>query len=158
MYPESPTVSDFVLISLIAGTAGAIAMYFTMRLINISGWAKGDMLLALGSMALNRRENAFLVGTVIHWVSSIVFAFLYLLVLSKTGCLHFPAALFGGAFLGGLQGFFVSLALVWVATDRHPLEEFRNADLPIGVMHLVGHIAFGATVGFIIGLWTLRQG
>jgi hypothetical protein len=156
MPPDSPSIADYVLVSMIAGSLGAVAMYFVMRLINLAGWAKGDMLLALGSLALNRREHAFLAGTTIHWISSMIFAALYLAVLSNTGFLELPAALAGGVFLGGFQGFFVAIALVWIASDRHPLPEFQGATIPIGVMHFAGHVVYGAVVGLTIGIWASR--
>jgi hypothetical protein len=46
----------------------------------------------------------------------------------------------------------VTLALVWVVADQHPLEEFREADLAIGICHLAGHVVFGGVDGHIIGI------
>ena len=45
----------------------------------------------------------------------------------------------------------VSLSLVWVVAERHPLAEFRGADFAIGLCHLAGHLAFGAVVGLVAG-------
>lgn len=140
------------MISLVAGTAGAIAMYIAMRIINLAGWAEGDMILAVGSLATKRRDNAFAVGIAIHLSTAVVFAFLYMLALSSLGFVKFPGAMISGAFFGVFHGIFVSLGLVWVASDQHPLEEFRGATLPIGVMHFVGHVVFGGVVGLVISL------
>lgn len=142
--------SNYIMISIVAGSAGAIAMYIAMRIVNLVGWAEGDMILAVGSLVLKRRENAFAVGTAIHWTTAVVFAFCYLLALSNLKFLHFPEAAVCGVFFGVIHGIVVSLALVWVVSDQHPIEEFRSASLPIGVMHFVGHVAYGAAVGLVI--------
>lgn len=142
--------SNYIMISIVAGSAGAIAMYVAMRIINLTGWAEGDMILAVGSLVLKRRENAFAVGTAIHWITAVIFAFCYLLALSSLKFLQFPQAAVCGVFFGVLHGIVVSLALVWVVSDQHPLEEFRSASLPIGVMHFAGHVAYGAAVGLVI--------
>ncbi|MND05087.1 hypothetical protein D3C83_256700 [compost metagenome] len=46
----------------------------------------------------------------------------------------------------------VSLGLVWVVAERHPLEEFNEAGLAIGLSHIIGHVAFGLVVGLVIGI------
>jgi hypothetical protein len=46
----------------------------------------------------------------------------------------------------------VSLMLVWVIAEHHPLEEFREADLAIGLSHFAGHVAYGGAAGLAIGL------
>jgi len=49
----------------------------------------------------------------------------------------------------------VSLMLVWVVSEQHPLEEFREADLAIGLSHFAGHVAFGGVIGMVVGLFSL---
>jgi len=144
------STSNYIMISIIAGSAGAIGMYLVMRLINRTGWAQGDMIFAVGSMVTKRRETAFAVGTAIHWVAAVAFAFCYLLALSKLDFVRFPQAVICGLFFGALHGIVVSLALVWVVSDQHPLEEFRSASFPIGVMHFAGHVVYGVIVGLVI--------
>jgi hypothetical protein len=46
----------------------------------------------------------------------------------------------------------MSLILVWVVSDTHPVEEFRRASLAVGLSHLAGHVAYGAVVGLAVGL------
>ena len=148
-------VSDYIIMSIVAGAAGAIAMYGVMRIINTTGWTKGDMILAVGSLVTKQLSNAFAVGTAIHLATAIIFAFLYLFALSNFGFTQFPLAVAIGAFFGVLHGIIVSLALVWVVSDQHPLEEFRSASLPIGIMHFAGHVAYGATVGLVISAFPI---
>ena len=49
----------------------------------------------------------------------------------------------------------VSLMLVWVVSNRHPLAEFKEADLLVGLSHFAGHVAYGAVVGLVVGLMPL---
>ncbi len=56
-----------------------------------------------------------------------------------------------GLGLGMLHGLLVSLMLVWVVADHHPLEEFKEADLLVGLSHFAGHVAYGAVVGLTVG-------
>lgn len=148
----SPTISEYFLVSVIGGGAGAAAMYFGVRVLNALGWVKGDILLAIGDIFLHRRKNAFRLGLLLHVLTSVAFAPLYLVVPWKMGFVSFPSAILAGSFIGLFHGLFVSLALVWVASNQPMLPEFTGARLPLGVMHCVGHIAYGAVVGCVIAL------
>jgi hypothetical protein len=138
--------------TLAAGLLGALAMQLVMWLITRRGWARGNMLVALGSLITRRRENAGLVGAIMHAVAAFFFATLYLIVMASFGLNHLPTALFAGVFFGLLHGMVVTLALVWIVSEQHPLEEFQEAGLAVGVSHIAGHVAFGAVVGLVIGI------
>ena len=138
--------------SLVAGVLGGAAMEFVMWLIARAGLAKGDMILALGSLLSKSRENAYRIGLVIHVTASIGFALVYALLLVTLGYTRLPLALMLGLGVGVLHGLLVSLMLVWVVSDRHPLEEFKDADLLVGLSHFAGHVAYGAVVGLVVGL------
>ena len=138
--------------SLVAGVLGGVAMEFVMWLIARAGLAKGDMILALGSLLSKSRDNAYRIGLVIHVTASIGFALVYALLLVTLGYTRLPLALMLGLGVGVLHGLIVSLMLVWVVSDRHPLEEFKDADLLVGLSHFAGHVAYGAVVGLVVGL------
>jgi hypothetical protein len=142
----------FLITALVAGLAGGVAMELTMWLIARKGWAKGNMIIALGSLFTRSRENAFRVGAVIHAFSAIVFATLYALGMLALQLTEMPRSLALGLGFGFVHGMLVSLALVWVVADQHPLDEFREADLAIGLCHLAGHVAFGGAVGIVVGI------
>jgi len=142
----------FVATVLIAGGLGLVAMEIVFWLIGRLGWAKADMILALGSLITKSRENGFRVGMVIHAASAVVFALLYTLGLMAIGYTRLPNSLMVGLGVGVLHGLIVSLMLVWVIADQHPLEEFKEADLAIGLSHVVAHAAFGAVVGLVVGV------
>ncbi|TVR52486.1 MAG: hypothetical protein EA425_04785 [Puniceicoccaceae bacterium] len=154
------TVPDLSIPTVVfAGLAGGIAMLIVMHLITRTGFARGSMPVALGSLITGRRENAFLLGGAIHLISAMIFAGLYDLALRHAGITALPLPVFAGLAIGLVHGLIVSLALVWVVSDHHPLPEFQRADLRIGVCHAAGHVAFGAVVGLVIGVATaLRSG
>jgi len=146
------TAGRFILTSLAAGVLGAIAMESTMAAIIRFGWARGSMIVALGSLVTKERSGAARVGALLHTIAALVFAALYVLVMVLAGVSGLRAALAAGAGLGFAHGMVVSLLLVWIIAERHPLAEFRDADLAIGLCHLAGHVAFGAVVGIVAGM------
>jgi len=138
--------------ALVAGLAGGFAMELVMWLIARFGLARGDMILALGSLLTKSRDNAYRVGLVVHATAAAGFALVYSLLMVTLGYTHLPISLMLGLGVGLLHGILVSLMLVWVVADQHPLEEFKEADLLVGLSHVAGHAAFGAVVGLIVGL------
>jgi hypothetical protein len=145
-------ILNFLVTALAAGLLGGAAMELTMWLIARKGWAKGNMIVALGSLFTHSRLNAFRVGLIIHACSAVVFAMLYTLGMIALDLTAMPRSLALGLGFGFVHGMLVSLALVWVVADRHPLEEFKEADLAIGLCHLAGHVAYGGIVGVVVGV------
>jgi hypothetical protein len=145
----------YLLVSLAAGVLGGLAMEVAMWLIARAGLARGDMILALGSLVSKSRDNAYRVGLIIHVTAAIGFALVYALLMVTLGYTHLPLSLMLGLGVGVLHGIIVSLILVWIVADHHPLEEFQEADLLVGLTHLAGHAAYGATVGLVVGLLPL---
>jgi len=143
---------NFLITVLLAGLGGGGAMLLAMWLITRGGWAKGNMIVALGSLLTKSRGNAFRVGLVLHAGSAVVFATAYTLVMLSLGVTHLPMTMMLGLGLGVVHGMLVSLTLVWIVAEHHPLEEFNDAGLAVGLSHLAGHVAFGAVVGIVIGL------
>ena len=138
--------------SLVAGVLGGLAMEGVMWLIARAGLAKGDMILALGSLLTKSRANAYRTGFVIHATAAIGFALVYTLLMVTLGYTRLPLSMMLGLGIGALHGLVVSLMLVWVVADRHPLEEFKEADLLVGLSHFAGHVAYGALIGVVVGL------
>jgi hypothetical protein len=146
------TITGFFLTALVAGLLGGVAMEIALWIIGTAGWAKADMIVALGSLFTKSRENAWRIGAMVHAISAIAFAMLYTLAIQSLGYAHMPASMMFGAGIGFGHGLIVSLGLVWVVADQHPLEEFNEAGLAIGLSHIVGHVVYGAVVGLVIGL------
>ena len=145
-------IAAFIITSLAAGILGACAMETVMWLITRDGWAKGNMIVAVGSLITRSRENAFRTGAVLHAISAFVFAMLYAFAMRELGLTHLPYSFAAGIGIGIIHGLIVSLMLTWFVAERHPLEEFQEAGLAVGVSHFAGHVAFGAVVGLVIGL------
>lgn len=138
--------------ALVAGAAGGLAMQLAMRLIGRGNELKGDMILALGSLITKSRENAYRVGLIVHVTAAVGFGLVYTLLMVTLGYTGMPMSLMLGLGVGTLHGLIVSLMLVWVVADQHPLEEFKEADLLVGLSHMAGHVAYGAVVGLVVGL------
>jgi hypothetical protein len=149
--PTTMLVS-FLVTALIAGVLGGIVMEAVLWVIGRGGWAKADMIVALGSMFTRSRGTAWRVGAILHLVSAIGFALAYTLLMHALGYTMMPWSAALGAGVGLLHGLIVSLGLVWVVAEQHPLEEFNEAGLAIGLSHIVGHVAYGIVVGFVVGV------
>ena len=148
-------LAKYLGISLLAGVLGGVAMQVAMWLISRAGLAKGDMILALGSLITKSRENAYRVGIMVHAIAAIGFGLVYTLLMVTLGYAQMPQSLMIGLGLGIGHGLLVSLMLVWVVSDQHPLAEFKEADLLVGLSHFAGHVAYGAVVGLVVGLLSL---
>src|SRR3954470_20103044 len=100
--------------AIVAGVLGGLAMEWVMWLISRAGLARGDMILALGSLLTKSRENAYRVGLVVHATVAIGFGLVYTLLMLTLGYTPLPLSLVLGLAAGTLQGVIVSLMLVWV--------------------------------------------
>jgi len=146
----------YLLTSLVAGAVGVLAMELAMWLTTRAGPARhGSMIVALGSLITGSRENAFRAGATLHVIMGIIFALLYVWAMHVFKFTAFPTSVATGLGIGALHGMIISLMLVWVVSDHHPLEEFKGADLAIGLSHFAGHVAYGGAVGVVVGFSSL---
>jgi hypothetical protein len=145
-------IVTFLVTALLAGVLGGLAMELVMWIIAKAGLAKGDMILALGSLLTKRREHAYRVGLIVHVSAAVAFGVLYALLMVTLGYTGLPRSMMLGLGVGVLHGLLVSLMLVWVVADQHPLEEFKDADLLVGLSHVAGHAAFGFVAGLVVGV------
>lgn len=145
-------LTGFLATALVAGLLGGVAMEGVLWLIGRGGWAKADMVVALGSLFTRSRETAWRVGAMLHMVAAIGFAIGYTLLMMSLGYTALPYSAALGAGVGFVHGLIVSLGLVWVVAEQHPLEEFNEAGLAIGLSHIIGHVVYGAVVGFVVGV------
>jgi len=145
-------IVSFLLTSLAAGVLGGLAMEAMLWIIGRAGWAKADMIVALGSLLTKSRDNAWRVGALVHFMSAIGFALAYVALMMALHVTQMPRSMMLGAAVGFGHGLIVSLGLVWVVAEQHPLEEFNDAGLAIGLSHIVGHVVYGAVIGIVVGL------
>ena len=145
-------ILQFLVFTIIAGLIGAAAMDLVMHAITRFGFAHAPMTTALGSMFTKSLETARVVGWFIHGVSGVLFSMVYTLLFMAFGLEAALACLVAGLGTGFLHGLVVSIMLVMVVSEHHPIEEFRNASLEVGLAHLAGHLGYGALVGLVVGL------
>jgi hypothetical protein len=143
-------ITTYLIVSVVAGVAGALAMTGVMALIGQNGPPGRSMIEAVGSLLTKTRENARLVGVMLHGISAIGYGLVYTILLMALNLTEWPGAFFGGLGLGTFHGIVVSLALVWVIADQHPLEEYRETGPMVFLQHLAGHVAYGAAVGVVV--------
>lgn len=146
-----------LLLGALSGLIGAFAMNFFMRSVSAAFSQRVDMLLALGSYFTGKKDNAAFIGTCLHAVSGIIFGAIYFGIMYAMHALVFPYALFLGLGFGFFHGLIMSYLLMFYASERHPIEEYRKATLEEGLLHLVGHIIFGGVAGLIGGLIALAM-
>jgi hypothetical protein len=108
------------------------------------------MVVAVGSLLTRTRENARLVGVILHAISAVAFGMLYTVLLIALQLNEWPGAFFAGVGFGTFHGIVVSLSLVWIVADQHPLEEFRGAGPAVFLQHFAGHVVYGAVVGIVV--------
>jgi len=134
---------------------GAFAMNLFMRKVSSAYSRRVDMTRALGSYFTGTLENANLVGTIIHSVAGILFGIIYVVIFNAIDGLRLPYSIFLGIGFGFFHGLITSYCLMFLASERHPIEEYRNATLEEGLLHLVGHVIFGFVLGLTSGLFML---
>jgi len=144
-----------VILGAICGLIGSFAMNLFMRTVSHAYSKRVDMVIALDSFFTGTVERAAILGTLIHSIAGIVFGVLYFLLMNAMNSLSFPSAIFLGLGFGFFHGLVMSYCLMFIASERHPIEAYRKATLEQGLLHLVGHVIFGAVAGFIGGLLAL---
>lgn len=148
----STVIVNFLVYAALAGLFGALAMTAAMRAISRTRVGAGDMIEAVGSLLTRSRENAKLVGAIMHAVSAVAFGQIYTALLVGLEANAWPGGLFAGLGLGVFHGIVVSLTLVWLVADHHPLPEYRQAGPAVFLEHFAGHAAYGAVVGLVVAL------
>lgn len=143
-------LTRYLLTSIAGGLAGATLMSLVMTLIDRSGIPGRHMVVALGSLLTGSKENARLVGGLLHAAAAVIYGLAYTWLLLVLNLHTWPSALFGGLGLGVFHGIVVSLTLVWIVADQHPLPEYRETGPLVFLEHFAGHVVFGGTVGLVV--------
>lgn len=145
----------FLPVALIALPVGMIAswlMNLLMRRVSQQRDVPVNMVAALGSLIIRREEGAERVGTVVHFVVGVIFAAIYLGLFVLTGLTALGQTLALGLGFGLIHGVVVTLGLMIVVDEQHPIEKYRRATFAVGLIHLFGHILFGGLIGLLGGL------
>jgi hypothetical protein len=149
-------VIQLLLSALLAGLAGTLAMAVVMSAITKTGLANADMVRAIGSIVTRSLDRALLVGGALYTAGGVVFALLYAVALSLFPVTGFWPTFGASTVLGFAHGFVMSFVLVAVVAENHPLEQFRDSGFRVALAHVLGHVAYGASVGAVLG--ALSQG
>jgi uncharacterized membrane protein YagU involved in acid resistance len=144
-----------ILLGATCGLIGAFAMNLFMRQVSTAYSKRVDMVRALGSFFTGKLENSARIGTAIHSAAGILFGIIYFLIMNLMGALNFPFAIFLGLGFGFFHGLVTSYVLMFVASERHPIKEYRKATLEEGMLHLFGHMIFGGVAGLLGALSSL---
>jgi hypothetical protein len=140
---------EFLTIAL-SGFLATTAMIAVMTLIHKMKWANADMVRAVGSMITGAYENSFFIGLMAHYLIGIGFSFIYTLLISSAP-VQSPGSTEIIAGLAGLvHGLMVGLLLMVEVAEHHPIDRFQRAGLGVAVSHVLGHIIYGLTVGFML--------
>ena len=147
-----------ILRACLVGIASTSLMTFALFLLHWKGFASGDMVRAIGSVVTGRYENSLWPGLVIHFTFGIIFAILYIYVLNRLPDIS-SARLWQymglGVFFGFAQGLFVSILLMVVVAEYHPLKRFRVSGFGVALVHVLGHMVYGGTVGLLAGAFRI---
>ncbi|MFA9408682.1 MAG: hypothetical protein ACERKJ_07575 [Candidatus Dadabacteria bacterium] len=138
--------------TIVAGLVGTLGMSLAMWLITKSGIANAEMIRAIGSLFTKSYDKSFEPGLIVHLISGILFAFLYVILISIFAPTSLVAAIGAGAMIGVFHGVAFGFLLVVTVAEHHPLEQFRNAGFEVAIAHFVGHVIYGILVGLVVGL------
>ncbi len=141
---------------LLAGIAATACMSLCLYSIHWSGFANGDMVRALGSLVTRSDENSLPIGWLIHFTAGSVFAVLYTQAWQMTGFTSAELEWLIFTLFGLFHGIVVSLLLVIVVAEHHPLERFREAGFRVGVTHVAAHVVYGLVLGIAVSIFELR--
>ena len=148
---------DFSILTLVVGggLGGLIgALVMNVFMLVVSRWfsERVDMTKAVGSLCTGNLKNARATGTLVHSLSGFIFGVVYLILFDLTQLTDISYLILLGAGIGFVHGLVVSYGLMFVVSERHPIEQYRTATIEIGLLHLIGHVLFGLTVGLGAGL------
>ena len=145
-----------------AGFVGASSMSAVMGIIHGTGYANADMIRAIGSLVTRKYEGSFGWGLAIHLLSGMLFAIPYTAIIGAFGEKSLLMSTGLGGLMGLMHGLVMSLILLGMVTERHPMNRFKQAGFEVAIAHVVGHIAYGIGVGAVTYAlsidWGLRLG
>ena len=136
-----------ILIILISGLVSTLLMTLLFGAITNLKIANADMIRALGSIYTKNYDNSFRPGFIFMLFSGVLFAFIYYLIINFFVPIPGIATVLAGLAMGFFHGMVVSLGLVIIVAEHHPLEEFRAAGFAVAASHLLAHIVYGFSIG-----------
>jgi hypothetical protein len=111
------------------------------------GIGKVDVIPAVGALVTGRIENAFGVGYIIHFVSGILFAYIYWAIILA---MKLPVLWWTFAMAGFIHGIVVMLLVCIAIMEHHPIARYHERGPMTGLSQLLAHILYGIVVGLIV--------
>lgn len=142
-------MAPFVAI-VISGLLATAIMTLVMYFIHWSRMANGDMIRAIGSFLTKDMKRALPVGTVVHFVLGVVFAFIYFEIFNAFGFESVHTFIAAGLWVGLVQGFIVSFIMIILVAEHHPIESFRKVGFPVALLYFIGHAVYGVSLGYFL--------
>ncbi len=141
------------IVPFLAGLGGVIVMSFFLRRSRFLHLPETQMIRALGSIITKKKENALLPGAIAYTIGGIVFAYCYAFFLTTAPDAHGSIMLMVVVctLIGFVHGLMVTLFLVISVAQYHPIKEFRRLQPEDMAAHVIAHVAYGATVGLLMG-------
>lgn len=140
---------NILIAPLIGGLAGTLAMTLLLEIPKWIGIGNIDIVRAVGALATRKKDRAFLPGLIIHFGAGIIFAYLYILLLSLS---HIPINPLTGLFLGSLHGALIMILVSIMILEHHPIAYYHERGPMTGFAQLLAHMVYGLIVGTVVHL------
>jgi len=134
---------------LLGGLAGTLAMTLLLQIPKWIGIGNIDIIRAVGALATRKQDKAFFPGLIIHFGSGIIFAYVYVLLLSLS---HIPINPLTGLFLGAVHGAIIMLLVSIMILEHHPIAYYHERGPMTGFAQLLAHMIYGLVVGTVVHL------
>lgn len=141
---------------ILAGVVAAFAMLLVLYPVHVAGLANADMLAAVGSLFTPNRRKAIGLGVLIHVLLGAFFAIIYSLIWSSVPFGMVSSYRLSGAAFGFAHGLVVSICLVVLVAEHHPVPRFQQAGMSVAVTHIAAHVVYGLVLGVAVGWLELR--
>ena len=138
-----------LLIIALAGLMGTSTMLAVMSVLHTLKLANADMVRAIGSLYTRSYKGSLVPGLVIHYTVGLIFAFIYSKLIWYAPVVTPSSIIIIATFAGFVHGVIVGLALEVMVAVYHPVPQFRKAGFAVVVAHIIGHVAYGLTLGIV---------
>ncbi len=137
---------------VVSGLVASSLMILSFSILKQKGWQSVDLAYVLGRLAMGSKENASLIGLLIHYIFGMLSTVVYVDLLQVA-----PVATFGGSvillsFVGVGHGVLAALIIMAVTTRTSTSLLFGLAGLGLFSSIILSHFIFGITLGIMLGL------
>lgn len=138
-----------LLIIAFAAIVGTSTMLAVMSVLHRLKLANADMVRAIGSLYTRSYEGSLLPGLIIQYSFGLIFGYVYAGLIGLSPVITPTSTVILALFAGLVHGIVVGLALEVMVAVYHPVEQFRKAGFAVVIAHIVGHIAYGFSLGIV---------